>query len=179
MQHLEQKAPNFPEWALSNFYVLRSNAYLKSARAFQNLGGVNIDYSLLRFESMRPLMQQIESRYVTELIGSVLDAELRPLDTSTDAKKNALLDYARKFIANKTAELYTSEKTLSKSKVNDIRPVYFDLQYTGNFYADQAAFYYGKLEQAYKDYLTSIGQTIANGALEWNEKGKSLFIDIG
>lgn len=185
LQYLEENATNFPEWILSDYYARRNNSYIKSARMFQS-AGVNIDYSLLRYETMRPLMQQIESRYVSELLGRELDAELRAAESVSDEKKALVLDYARKFIANKTAELYSSEKSKSNASISLnvqydplIRPVYFDLQYTGNFYADQAAFYYGKLEQAYHDYLVSIGQKPESGALDWNSDDKSLFVDIG
>lgn len=185
LQYLEENATIFPEWILSDYYARRNNSYIKSARMFQSVG-VNIDYSLLRYETMRPLMQQIENRYVSELLGKELDAELRSAESINVEKKALVLDCARKFIANKTAELYTAEKSKQQATVYDnakyepmLRPVYFDLGYTGNFYADQAEFYYGKLEQAYSSYLLSIGQKPESGALDWNSDDKSLFIDIG
>ena len=186
LQYLEENPTLFPEWVYSHYYASRYKNYLKSARQFQNFGSVNIDYSLLRYEEMRPLMQQVEERYVRELIGVELNNELRALDTTPDENKSVVLDYARKFIANKTAEIYTSENSNRNASASNrvdynplIRPVYYDLPYTGNFYADQAAFYYAKLEASYNDYLESIGQEVKSGALEWNDDEKSLFIDIG
>lgn len=179
LEFLELNAVTLTEWQLSNYYQSRNKSYIKSARMFQDEGKVNIEYSRLRFENMRSIMQQLEDRYIVKLIGSALDDELRPLETSPDAAKNKMLQYIRKFIANKTAELYTSESSLSKPKTNDIRPVYFDIVATGNFYAEQAVFYYNELLTAYNDYLTSIGQTPTNGALEVNEDLSGLFVANG
>jgi hypothetical protein len=133
---------------------------------------------------MRPLMRQVQDRYVRELLGEELDTQLRSKENITDEHERKLFDYACKFIANKTAELYTSENSIrNKSSIDrttydqHTRPVYFDLQNTGNFYADQAQFYYGKLERAYNDYLVAAGKSPATAVMDWNTDEKKLFID--
>ena len=186
LEYLEDHVDDFPEWALSRYYTGTVDNYIRSARQFQGAGSVNIQYSLLRFEEMRPLMRQVQDRYVRELIGEELDTQLRSKDIITDEHERNLFDYACKFIANKTAELYTSQNSIqTKSSVDRTTydrftlPVYFDMQNTGNFYADQAQFYYGKLERAYNDYLVANNKTPSTAVMDWNTDEKKLFIDIG
>lgn len=186
LEYLEDHVVEFPEWALSRYYSGTVDNYIRSARQFQDTGSVNIQSSLLRFEEMRPLMRQVQDRYVREMLGEELDTQLRSKENITDEHERKLFDYACKFIANKTAELYTSENSIrNKSSIDRATydrftlPVYFDLQNTGNFYADQAQFYYGKLERAFNDYLVANNKSPATAVMDWNTDEKKLFIDIG
>ena len=184
LEYLEDNVDKFPDWALSRYYTGTADNYIRSARQFQDTGSVNIQYSLLRFEEMRPLMRQVQDRYVRELLGEELDNQLRSKDNITDEHERKLFDYACKFIANKTAELYTSENSIRNKSDRTTYdrftlPVYFDMQNTGNFYADQAQFYYGKLERAYNDYLVANNKTPSTAVMDWNTDEKKLFIDIG
>lgn len=186
LEYLADNVAEFPEWEFSRYYTGTVDNYIRSARMFQDLGFVNINYSLVRFEEMRPLMRQVQERYVRELFGKELDTTLISKNQITDKYELDLFENAVKFIANKTAELYTSENSIKNNNSVDrtsysrfTLPVYYDLQNTGNFYADQAEFYYGKLLKAYNDYLVSTGKVPASETLDWNTDEKKIFIDIG
>ena len=168
LSFLQKNVDTFKSWTLSKYYLETSEFLISTPAEFQSLG-VDINYSLLRFEMMRPLMSQVEIRFIRNYL---------PKNFIFDDIN--LLEYAKRFIANKTAEIYTSQNTISVPRDDDnIRPLYFDLNFTGNFYAEQASYFYSKFEQAYIEYQKEQGVQIETGALNFNNDENSIFVAEG
>lgn len=186
LEYLSEHKDVFPEWEESLYFSKRDSSYIKSPKIYQDIGGVNIEYSLLRFDTMLPLMGQIERRYIAELFSPELYLELKTDIAPTESLKYDLQDLSRKFIANKSAALYTSETTKREGAISKninydplLRPIYFNIPSAGNFYEEQAQFYYFELKKTYKAYQNSInGETVDEG-LEWNNNDRRIFIDEG
>ena len=182
LEYLEENKDQFPEWTESRYFTLRAGNYIRSVVQFQELGKVDIDYSRLTFEKLRPLMSNIEERFITNWVGEELDATLRSvLDSEqTDAQKR-LIAAIRNFVACKTAELYTSEASRQNRTGSDtkeykpiIRPAYTDTSSTGNFYADQAEYYQEKVQQIMIKFASELGITPAED-IEFNSDEQRLF----
>jgi hypothetical protein len=187
LEHLEANATDFPEWRNSRYYSLRAGNYIQSATQFQEIGGVNIEYSRLTFEHLRPVLGMLEMRFVSELLGDALDTSLRSkLNGSQTTVEKQLITAIRRFVACKTAELHTSQASKSNRETQKereykplIRPVYADVASTGNFFAEQAAFYYSKVQQLLNTNAVELGITPVDGALNWNSTDNKIFTDIG
>jgi hypothetical protein len=187
LEYLEANASDFPEWTESRYYTLRGGNYIQSTTQFQEIGLVDINYSRLTFESLRPVMSMIEMRFITELLGDTLDRTLRTkLNTDQSAAEKSLIDSVRRFVACKTAELHTSQA----SKLNRtgsgtpeykplIRPLYSDPQNEGNFFADQAVFYYNKVQQTLNKYAVEFGIEPINSAMDFNSADMKIFNSFG
>jgi len=187
LEYLEANAADFPEWTNSRFYTLRGGNYIQSATQFQEIGLVDIDYSRLTFESFRPTMSMIELRYITELLGDILDTTIREKlnDTQTDIEK-ALIVAVQRFVACKTAELHTSQASkLNRTESGTpeykplIRPLYSDPQNEGNFFSDQAVFYYNKIQQTLNKYAMELGIEPINSAMDFNSADMKIFNSFG
>ena len=183
LEYLEMNAADFSEWTSSRFYTLRGGNYIQSATQFQEIGLVDIDYSRLTFESFRPVMSMIELRFVTELLGDVLDASLRTKlnDTQTDTEK-ALIAAVRRFVACKTAELHTSQASKTNRTGSGtpeykplIRPIYSDIQNEGNYFAEQAVFYYSKVQQLLAANADALGIAVPVTAMDFNSVDMCIF----
>lgn len=183
LEFLELNKSKFPEWSRSKYYTLRAGNYIRSAVQFQELGLVDIDYSRLTFETLRPLMSNIEERFITGLIGEDLDTALRSkLDGQQTAVEAKLIAAVRKFVACKTAELYTShasKRNRTGSEFREykplVRPVYADTADTGNFYAEQAAYYLAKVQQTLNKYADDFGIVPVNDAIEFNSDEQHIY----
>lgn len=183
LEYLEKNKDQFPEWTESSYYTIRSGNYIRSAIQFQELGKVDISYSRLTFESLRPLMSNIEEHYITDFIGEELDDTLRlVLDAGQSDPQKRLIANIRKFIACKTAELYTSQASKQNRTASDlkeykplIRPAYGDISNTGNFYAEQATYYLGKVQQTLNKYAVELGITPVTDAIDFNSDEQHIF----
>lgn len=187
LEYLEANAAEFQEWTTSRAYTLRGGNYIQSATQFQEIGLVDIDYSRLTFESFRPAMSMIELRFITELLGETLDATLRSkLNTAQSAHEKELIAGIRRFVACKTAELYTSKASKLNRTVSGtpeykplIRPLYSDTQDEGNYYSDQATFYYNKIQQTLNKYAVEFGIEPLGLAMDFNEADSKIFNSFG
>lgn len=186
LEYLETNRSNFPEWVNSDFYTLRGGNYIMSATQFQELGLIDIQYSRLTFESLRPLMSNIEDRFIAELLGSALDSRLRSkLLSGGNAAEKKLIGYIRKFVACKAAEVFTSEASKRNRTGIDyeqykeykplIRPLYVDNNDTGNYCAQQAAYYYTKVQQTMNDNAAEFGIEVINEAVDFNNEERKIF----
>jgi len=187
LEYLEANSSDFPEWTNSRYYTLRAGNYIQSAFQFQDIGGVDIEYSRLTFEHLRAVMNMIELRFITELLGDTLDASLRSKlnGTQTNAESQ-LIANIRRFVACKTAEYHTSVSSKQNQESSSqreykalIRPIYGDVTSTGNFFTEQSAFYYSKIQQLLNTNAVALGITPVDGALNWNNTDNKLFTDIG
>lgn len=187
LEYLEQNATDFPEWTESRYYSLRGGNYILSATQFQEIGLVDIDYSRLTFETIRPLMSMIEKRFVTETLEADLDATLRgKLNSAQSASETELITAIRQFVACKTAELHTSKAGKAQREAlgaNEykplIRPIYSDLTNEGNFFTEQAVFYLNKVQQILNKYAVDFGKEPFSPALDWNNEDRKVFNMMG
>jgi hypothetical protein len=187
LEYLETNADDFEEWKSSRYYTLRGGNYIVSATQFQEVGQVDINYSRLTFESFRPVMSMIEQRFVTELLGDELDTTLREkLNAEQTVAEKALIANIRRFVACKTAELHTSQasKTNRAGTGNQeykplIRPIYSDPQNEGNFFSDQAVFYYNKVQQILNKYAVEFDIEPLSLAMDFNTADGKIFNSFG
>jgi len=186
LEYLEKNADLFPEWKESRYYTLRTGNYIQSAIQFQEQGLVDIGYSRLTFEHFRSAMSMIEVRFIEKIISVPLDKTLRKKISSAEGfspAEETLILNIRRFIACKTAEIHTSEQskinreTTGKKEFRPvIRPIYADVNYTGNWFADQAEFYLAEIQQTLNDNATEFGIEPFNPALDWNSREKKIII---
>lgn len=189
LEYLEGHAGDFPEWEKSRYYTLRKGNYIESATQFQDLCLVDIGYSRLTFEHLRPLMGMVELRIVEKVLGRDLDRRLRgklAKGEELTAAEDELVVMVRRFVACKTAEIYTSERSKVNREGNGrpefspvIRPLYVDRTDTGNWFADQSEFYMGELSTVMNRHAEELGVEPFDRALKWNREDRRLMCDVG
>ena len=152
---------------------------IRSARQFQDEGLVGIDYSTLSYRAMLPVLLQLQVRNVTEMLGEKLYSRV------IGGEPDDLRLLCVRYMAAKCAELHTSqagrEQRLNGSQPEFapiIRPIYEDLQETGNYYASQAGYYAGKIEAWKGEHPDESGEDVGSIALHWNDKDKKIFTSI-
>lgn len=183
LEYLEQHAGDIAEWSESPYNA----GYIRSAKEFQELGLVDIGYSRLAFENLRPLMGMVTERYVIEYIGEELNsALLQDMAEHTEDPQKKLISVIRKFVACKTAELYTSQASKKNRTSVEyieykpiIRPAYEDPDETGNFFANQAKYYLGKIQEIVTSNAEALGIVPKNEAIEFNNEDRNLFHMMG
>ena len=137
---------------------------------------------------MLPTVRQLQERNVREMLKE--DLYQRLLDAHTAGKEltpkeKVLLGHILRYLANKTAELYTSQTSREQRTINDtpeftpiIRPIYQDQAATGNFFADQATYYAGKIQNFISENAEELGVTPTVTAINFNSKEKRIFTSI-
>jgi len=99
-------------------------------------------------------MSIIEQRYITETLGETLDTALRALLTAEQkAAEKAMISAIRKFVACKTQDT--------------------------EYYTEQAAYYFGKIQQLMITHAVEFGVTLATEAPEFNADDKRIFNMMG
>lgn len=193
MQHLdkalcyiEKNPDDFALWSESTYFKRRHLSFLRDARQFQNIGMVNIEYDRFVFDELQPTILMIEERFISDLFPADIFRKLKvDADTTTDEHRQTLVRYIRRFLATKTAELYTAEDSKNQRQkpnkieyVARVRPLFYHLN-ERNFYADQAAYYLEKIESYLNDHADKFGIAVIDYDLRWNAIDKNMFVDIG
>jgi hypothetical protein len=184
ISYLEKNQKDFPD------YVANNNTrfcFIRTAQEFQDLGMVDIDYSILSYRIMYSTIRQLQERNVREMIPDKVYEGIKEAfsQSNTTPKQQVLIDYIIRFLANKTAELYTSQKTTEqrvKGKAIEyaptIRPVYQDPDANGNFFANQATYYAGKIHAYLIENAEELGVETTSQVIDFNSKEKKLFTSI-
>lgn len=186
LTYLERNIGTYPEYAqhLENINV---QCFIRNAQEYQDNGLVNIDYSALSYRAMLPTLRQLQERNIAEMLGyalfgRVLDAHLTD---EADVKQKILIEQIVRYLANKSAELYTSQTSRDQRTISDtpefkplIRPIYQDLTETGNYFANQASYYAGKIQNYIVENAADLGITVSKTALQFNAKDKKFFTSI-
>ena len=182
--YLEENKEDFPEYVTDH---ISRFCFIRNAHDFQDLGMVDIGYSTLSYRIMYPTIRQLQERNIREMIPDNVYADLREAyskDKPTP-KQQVLIDHIIRFLANKTAELYTSQKTTEQrvaSKAIEyspaIRPIYQDPDANGNFFASQATYYAGKIHTYLAENAEELGIETRSQAIDFNSKKKKLFTSI-
>ena len=154
------------------------------AQDYQDIGLVNIDYSTLTYRTMLPTIRQLQERHVREILTDDLYDRLLNM-TDLDAKFKILQEYVIRYLANKSAELYTSQTSRQERTGTNapeyqpvLRPVYQDSTETGNFFAQQADYYSGKINSFLNANAEDLGVSKTSTAINFNSKEKKLFTSI-
>ncbi len=184
ISYLEDHREDHPEYAGE---AITPFCFISSAREFQDVGLVNIDYSVLSFRVMLPTIRQIQERNVREMLPPVVFEDLRKSlfgGEATDTH-HELVTCVIRYLANKTAELYTSEKSREQrihakqtEFVPVIRPIYQDPETNGNFFASQAEYYAGKIRTLLIGNAESLSIDSPVSTMNFNSKEKKIFTSI-
>lgn len=188
LTYLERNAETYPEYAKHLEQTTGSaRCFIRNAQEYQDTGLVNIEYSTISYRTMLPTLRQLQERNIQEMLGEelykrVLDAHLTNL---VEIKQKVLTEHIVRYLANKTAELYTSQTSRDQRSVSDtpefkpiIRPIYQDLTETGNYFANQASYYAGKIRNYIVENAAELGITVPDAALNFNSKDKKIFTSI-
>lgn len=188
LTYLERNAETYPEYAKHLEQTTGSaRCFIRNAQEYQDNGLVNIDYSTISYRTMLPTIRQLQERNIQEMLGEelykrVLDAHLTNL---VEIKQKVLTEHIVRYLVNKTAELYTSQTSRDQRSVSDtpefkpiIRPIYQDLTETGNYFANQASYYAGKIRNYIVENAAELGITVPEAALNFNSKDKKIFTSI-
>lgn len=184
LSYLEKHKETYPEWTNSRYCTLHTGGFINDATTFQDVGLVDIDYSILAFHTLFSTLWQIQLRHVRELLGDTLyQSLLEKRDFSP--KERILIDHSIRYLANKTAEIYTSQTSRQQRTGPErpeytpiIRPLYTDQADTGNFFADQAAYFAGVISNYLQQNAEDLGISQEVHKVDWNEKKKKLFTSI-
>lgn len=184
LEYLAEHPEQYPDYARHNWSVNRVPCFIRSAQEYQDVGLVDIDYSTLTYRLMLPTIRQLQERYIRETLTDALYGKLLAGE-DTDTKQDILREHIIRYLANRSAALYTSQ-TSRQERINGsqpeyrpvIRPLYNDLTDTGNFFASQAEYYAGKIAAYLAENAEALGLETESTALKFNSKEKKLFTSI-
>ena len=185
LKHLSDNSELYPDYIEYQKKITgNSPCIISNAQAFQDGGMVNIDYSTVTFRTMLPTLRQLQERQLREMLPEELFTRLLA-NNELSAKENVLLSHCVRYLANKCAELYTSQTGHDQRTATGtpefkpvIRPVYQDTTETGNFFAGQANYYTGKIQTYLTEIAVDLCITIPDAAMNFNSKEKHLFTSI-
>lgn len=178
MNYLVKHASSYPEWKASDAYRKRSTLLFDSAESFQENGMVDIDYSFISFLSIRTLLQRVEKAEVLTL----LPADL-PLSTLKESEKDIdhqIISALQAFAGSRIGSIHTSQTTRRQRSAPGlrtefkptIRPLYEDMDETGNYFEAQADFWKARI----KELLITAKYEEDNRYFEFNSKDKTIFV---
>lgn len=184
LEYLAEHPEQYPDYARHNRSVNRVPCFIRSAQEYQDVGLVDIDYSTLTYRLMLPTIRQLQERYIRETLTDALYGKLLAGE-NTDTKQDILREHIIRYLANRSAALYTSQ-TSRQERINGsqpeyrpvIRPLYNDLTDTGNFFASQAEYYAGKIAAYLAENAEALGIETESTALKFNSREKKLFTSI-
>ena len=108
LDYLERNKLKYPDYADHISITNQVPCFIRSAQEYQDIGLVNIDYSTLTYRTMLPTIRQLQERHVREMLTDDLYNRLLAM-TDQDAKFKILQEYVIRYLANKSAELDTSQ----------------------------------------------------------------------
>lgn len=164
----------YPLWAEIE-RAMRTSLF-SSAREFQDKGYVNIDYSTLTFVHLRTLITRIEKTETYRLIPKSTIEKYADSQFPED-----ILSAMQAYTGSRVAMLHTSQATRSQRAMPGskaeykpvVRPLYDDIEDTGNYYADQVEIWRLTL----LDALVENGEVESDSrALKYNSADKKIFV---
>ena len=177
--HLQSNVTTYKEFEQSRYCKLIKNSLIKSAEMFQDVGLVNIEYSIITFISLIPTAISIQDK-LPDLLGDTLTESLLTKAELT-VKEKVLIDLIIKMIANKTAELFTAAPPQTSSSTPyftpSVRPIYNDSGTTGNYFAAQAEYYQARINKFMLENSAELGLAVPE-ALNWNKPGNRIFAGL-
>lgn len=184
LSYLEQNIKSYPEYLI---HTVQRFCFIRNAQEFQDKGMVNIEYSTLSYRIMYPTIRQLQERNVRGMLPDKLFEVLSTgyKNNELTSKQQVLVDYIICYLANKTADLYTSQTSREQRTLSGtpefsplIRPIYQDQKENGNFFAGQSSYYAGKVQAYLIENATDLGISPPVAALNFNSKEKKIFTSI-
>lgn len=184
LSYLSANPDKYPEYKVHESTFLHPTCYIRSALEFQEEGLVQIESSTLTYRTMLPTIRQLQETTLVKIIPLDLANKLKERDNLSTQEK-VLLALIIRFLANKTAEIYTSQSSREQREAPGtpefkpvIRPLYHDIGDTGNFFGRQADFYLRQLCEYIELNAEAFGITPSNGAMDFNTKERKVFTSI-
>lgn len=182
---LERNKDTFPEYAAHLSDSAKTVCIIRSAQEFQNIGLVQIDYSTVTYRQLLPTLMQIQETTLRDTLGSTLYGQL--LRDELTAAQDELKYLAIRYLANRCAEIYTAQTSRTQRAANGsrqpeyqplIRPLYDDLEATGNFFGAQAAQYLARLQNYLIANAEALGIEPATARIDYNAADRKLFAGL-
>lgn len=185
LDYLARNPVKYPDYADHLALIGSVPCFVRSAAEYQDIGLVNIDYSTLTYRTMLPTLRQLQECNVRPMLTDALYDRLLGKEELT-AKETVLRAIVIRYLANKSAEIYTSQASRQQRSDNGthpeyqpvIRPLYNDLTETGNWFGQQAAYYAGEIETYITQNAGELGITPVSRAMDYNKKENKIFTSI-
>ncbi|MDD4592262.1 MAG: hypothetical protein PHG06_17820 [Parabacteroides sp.] len=174
LRYLQSNIANYPEW--KDVSISISTRLFDNATEFQEKGLVDIDNSPLTFHHLRMLVLRIETSETFKLL---------PDDMKNNFDKSASEDITtsmQAYTGSRVAALHTSQSTKTQrtsgaqSQIEFkpiIRPLYSDMQYTGNYFDEQADFWRNTLDEA---LIAAEKKEAGEGTVKYNSSERRIFV---
>ena len=174
LRYLQGRIADYPEWTDVARHI--STKLFENASEFQEKGLVDINYSPLTFHHLRMLIKRIETSETFKL----LPAEMR---SNFDKEASEDITTAMQaYTGSRVAALHTSQATKTQRTAGAhsqiefkpvIRPLYNDVQYTGNYFDEQAAFWRNTLDEA---LIAAEKKEAGEGIVKYNSPERRIFV---
>lgn len=185
LDYLSRNTAKYPDYTDHLAVISSVPCFIHTAQEYQDIGLVNIDYSTLTYRTMLPTIRQLQICHLQDLLTTEIYEKLI-LGTDLSAKEILLKKMCIQYLANKSAELYTSQSSRSQRSDNGtrpeyqpvIRPLYNDMDDTGNFFGKQANYYIGKIAGFLTENAEELNITPTDGTMDYNARNRKLFTSI-
>lgn len=172
----------YAAWQDSAYYKHQSKGhYFNSAREFQDTALVDIHYSRLTFEKLRPVLERYELTLRKRLSPVLQDKLLAEAANPGDDVLSELLQYVRLWLASTVAGVFSSQTTRAQRSTPgtpEFKPVFYplynDITDTGNFYAEQAAYWDVMITEYMAEHAADLGLSLGT-QMNFNSKDKHIF----
>lgn len=178
LKHVVKHVADYPEWKQSEYYHKSTTTLFSGSESFQDDGLVDIDYGCLTFVQLRTLIIRVEKTEALTLLPADLSIEtLMASNTKDDMKLVAAL---QAFAGSRVAAIHTAQTTRrqrAKPGIQTehkalIRPLYEDLEDTGNYFETQASIWLDRI----MELLITAGYVVDGRSLKWNSEDKKIFV---
>lgn len=184
LSYLDAHPEDYPEYIEFNQQTKTVNCLVKSAQEYQNIGMVNIDYSVMTYRELIPTMCQLQERDLRSWLQDDLYEKLLKGGKLT-TKELVLKSLCVRYLCNGSAALYTSMTSHRERQHSGkleyqplIRPLYRDIEDNGNFFQEQADFYAASIHNFLNENATELGVAPSTAGIDFNRKDKKIFTSV-
>lgn len=184
LSYLETNGERYPEYIEFIQQTKTVNCLVKSAQEYQNIGMVNIDYSVMTYRELIPAMCQLQERDLRSWLQDDLYEKLLKGGKLT-TKELVLKSLCVRYLCNGSAALYTSMTSHRERQHSGkleyqplIRPLYRDIEDNGNFFQEQADFYAASIHNFLNENATELGVAPSTAGIDFNRKDKKIFTSV-
>lgn len=174
LRYLQSNIAAYPEWNDVSRSI--STKLFDNATEFQEKGLVDIDNSPLTFHHLRMLVLRIETSETMKLLPDEMRSNF---DKSASEEITTAM---QAYTGSRVAALHTSQTTKTQRTAGAqshiefkpiIRPLYSDMQYTGNYFDEQAAFWRNTLDEA---LIAAEKKEAGEGIVKYNSPERRIFV---
>lgn len=174
LRYLQSNIATYPEWNDVSRSI--STKLFDNATEFQEKGLVDIDNSPLTFHHLRMLVLRIETSETMKLLPDEMRSNF---DKSASEEITTAM---QAYTGSRVAALHTSQTTKTQRTAGAqshiefkpiIRPLYSDMQYTGNYFDEQASFWCNTLEEI---LIAAELKEAGEGTIKYNSLERRIFV---